>query len=77
MQVERQFLKIIERLQLKFLGHYLWRGKLEDLCLGSKISGKQGRGRQRKIYVQNFTQFKSTRELWDAARNRDECRVMH
>ena len=55
MQVERQLLKIIERRQLKFLGHYIRRGKLEDSCLGGKINGKRARGRQRKICLQNFT----------------------
>ena len=53
-KVERQLLKIIERRHLKFLGHYSWRGKLENLCLG-KVNGKRARGRQRKTFLQNFT----------------------
>ena len=76
-QTEQQLLKIIERRQLKFLGHYIRREKLEDLCRRDKINGKLAWVWQRKIYLQNFTQFKSRRELWDATRNRDECRVIH
>ena len=61
--------------QLKFLGHYIRKGKLEDLCLAGRIDGKRARGRPRKTYLNNFQdRFQTTRELWDAARDRNDWR---
>ena len=60
-QAERQrnFWRSFKAAKLKFLRHKIRKRKLEDLRLGGKIKGKRARGGQRKIYRQNFMQFKS------------------
>ena len=65
--MKRELLNIIQARQLKFLGHYIRKGKLEDLSLGGRIPGKRARGGQRLTYTANFKkQFNSARhrDIW-------------
>ena len=70
MRQERKFLCCIEKRQLKFFGHVIRKGELEDLALSYIIPGKRARGTQRFTSVNNFKRlYKNPVKLWEAARN--------
>jgi len=51
---ERKLLCCIEQRQLKFVGHVIRKGVLEDLALSGRIPGKRARGAQRFTFINNF-----------------------
>ena len=53
-KMKRELLHTIRQRQLKFLGHAIRKGALEDLSLSGKIPGKRARGGQRKTFLDNF-----------------------
>ena len=67
---DRELLESIRVRQLKFLGHAIRKGSLEDLSLSGKVEGKRARGGQRKTYLDNFN-IETRRHLWDKARQRE------
>ena len=70
---ERQLLKTIKERQTRFTGHIIRKGELEDLILAGKVQGKNARGGQRLLFlnqVMENTGLTSPRTIWDAARNR-------
>ena len=67
--MERELLHIIEQRQLKFLGHVIRKGALEDLSLTGKFKGKRRRGRRRKRFLDNFN-IGNAEYLWKSARDR-------
>ena len=78
---DRQLLQIIQEKQVKYTGHVIRKGELEELCLAGKIPGKKARGGQRLLFlkqIMEITDLQNPRAIWDAARNRTlQCiRVM-
>ena len=67
--MERELLHIIKQRQLKFLGHVIRKGALEDLSLTGKFKGKRRRGRRRKRFLDNFN-IGNAEYLWKSARDR-------
>ena len=75
MEQEHKLLCCIKQRQLKFLGHAIRKGKLEDLALSGRIPGKRARGAQRFTFINNFKHlYQNLEQLWDAARNRRNCK---
>ena len=68
MHQDRQLLRTIEERRKKFVGHVIRKGEVEELSLAGKLLGSRARGRQRKLFLQDFQM--SPRELWDMARDR-------
>ena len=52
---ERELIKTIRIRQMRFLGHVMRRGELENLSLTGKIEGKRARGRQRDTYMKTLS----------------------
>ena len=70
---ERKLICCIEQRQLKFLGHAIRKGELEDLALSSRIPGKRASGVQRFTFIHNFEGlWKNPGNLWETARNRTQ-----
>jgi len=75
----RQLLNIIRERQLKFTGHIIRKGELEELSLSGKIPGKKARGGQRLLFLNQLmtnTNIKTSKEIWEAARNRSCWNIM-
>ena len=51
MNVERELIVKIRTSQMRFIGHVMRRGKIEDLSLTGRIPGSRARGRQREKYL--------------------------
>ena len=71
---KRQLLHTIQERQIKFTGHIIRKGELEDLCLAGKIPGKKARGGQRLLFLKQIkdnANLSNPRAIWDAARNRE------
>ena len=51
MGVERELIVKIRTSQMRFIGHVMRRGKIEDLSLTGRIPGSRARGRQREKYM--------------------------
>ena len=47
----REMMRSIRQKQLRFLGHVLREGKLENVCVTGRIEGNRGRGRPRLKYT--------------------------
>ena len=45
---------VVLKRQLKFFGHVICKGKLEDLTLSGGIPGKHARGAQHFTFINNF-----------------------
>ena len=70
---DRQLLNVIQTRQIKFAGHVIRKGGMEELCLAGKVLGKKARGRQRLLFLnqaKEITGLGSLRAIWDAARDR-------
>ena len=65
---ERQLFREIEKRQLRFLGHYIRKDKLEDLSLSGRLPGKRAQGRPQTTFLNNFNI--DARTLWNKARDR-------
>ena len=48
---ERTLMKTIRKRQMKFLGHIMRRGGIENIAITGMIEGKRGRGRPREKYL--------------------------
>ena len=48
---EREIIMKIRVRQMRFVGHVMRRGKIEDLSLTGRIPGSRARGRQREKYM--------------------------
>ena len=69
---KRELLKMVEKRQAKFLGHYMRKGKLEDLCLSGKIKGRIAHRGQRITFFKNFyPKFGNPHKVWNVAWDRD------
>ena len=79
MGVERELIVKIRASQMRFIGHVMRRGKIEDLSLTGRIPGSRARGRQREKYMDgikrilgggirttDILQMTRNRELWHA-----------
>ena len=53
---ERSLLRTIEERGNKFVGHIIRKGGVEELSLSEKLLSSRGRGRQRKIFLENFNE---------------------
>ena len=51
---ERNMITTIRSRQMRFLGHIMRRGELEDLSITGKLNGKRPRGRPRFTYTEQI-----------------------
>ena len=76
---EREIIMKIRVRQMRFVGHVMRRGKIEDLSLTGRIPGSRARGRQREKYMDgikriigggirttDILQMTRNRELWQS-----------
>ncbi|GFR66832.1 endonuclease-reverse transcriptase [Elysia marginata] len=54
---ERQLLKNIKQLKLKYFGHVVRHNNLEKLCLEGAVEGRRGRGRPRRRWTQDISDW--------------------
>ncbi|GFR63181.1 endonuclease-reverse transcriptase [Elysia marginata] len=73
---ERQLLKNIKQQKLKYFGHVVRHNNLEKLCLEGAVEGRRGRGRRRKRWTQDISDWLdfSVREASILAQDRDGFR---
>ncbi|GFR83143.1 eukaryotic translation initiation factor 3 subunit F [Elysia marginata] len=73
---ERQLLKNIKQLKLKYFGHVVRHNNLEKLCLEGAVEGRRGRGRPRRRETQDISDWLgfSVREASILAQDRDGFR---
>ena len=76
--IDRELLVNIRARQMRFVGHVMRRGKIEDLSLTSTIPGYRARGRQKKYMdgiirtvgdgskAVQILQIKRDRETWQS-----------
>ena len=64
--------------QMRFLGHLMRKGGLENLALTGKIEGKRRRGRKQSLWMANLNEWIGEREvkyqevpLFEKARDRE------
>jgi len=76
---ERKLLCCIEQRQLKFVGHVICKGELEDLALSGRMPGKRARGAQCFTFIRNFKGLcKNLGNLWETTRNRTQWKnIVH
>ncbi|GFR95730.1 endonuclease-reverse transcriptase, partial [Elysia marginata] len=60
---ERQLLKNIKQLKLKYFGHVVRHNNLEKLCLEGAVEGRRGRGRPRRRWTQDISDWLGFSEL--------------
>ena len=65
---ERTLLRTIQKRQLQFLGHIMWKEGLENHTLTGKIEGRRGRGRHRLTYMQQSEQMDTDTCVGNAVR---------
>ena len=53
MGTHRELLKSIRKRQLRFLGHVMRKGELENVCLTGRVEGRRARGRESQIHGWN------------------------
>ncbi|GFS11015.1 endonuclease-reverse transcriptase [Elysia marginata] len=73
---ERQLLKNIKQQKLKYFGHVVRHNNLEKLCLEGAVEGRRGRGRPRRRWTQDISDWLgfSVREASILAQDRDGFR---
>ncbi|GFS08891.1 endonuclease-reverse transcriptase [Elysia marginata] len=54
---ERLLLKNIKQLKLKYFGHVVRHNNLEKLCLEGAVEGRRGRGRPRRRWTQDTSDW--------------------
>jgi ribosomal 50S subunit-associated protein YjgA (DUF615 family) len=72
---KRKTIKELRKTQLRFIGHILRKGKLENIVSVGKIRGRKDRGRQWENMLDSQTKWhgrKSTTELIACTRDREE-----
>ena len=76
--VSRKLLKDIRLRQMRFMGHVLRKGGLENLALTGKIDGKRSRGRRRVMWMASLAEWIQDRgvkikemELLEISNNRE------
>ena len=80
---KRELLKTIRRRQMKFVGHIMRRGGIENTVLTGMIEGKRGRGRPREKYMDGLVRAVGTNgrnttpaQLLQATSDRERWRFM-
>ena len=80
MGVGRGLMKHIRERQLRFLGHVMRRGELENVCLTGRVEGTRSRGRPREKYMDGLVRAVgggvSAAQLLQITSNRDEYQAM-
>ncbi|GFR86768.1 endonuclease-reverse transcriptase [Elysia marginata] len=54
---ERQLLKNIKQLKLKYFGHVVRHNNLEKFCLEGAVEGRRGRGRPRRRWTRDISDW--------------------
>ena len=76
----REIMRTIRQKQLRFLGHVIREGKLENVCVTGRIDGRRGRGRPRLKYVDTLARAVGgglrAAELLQMAHSRTQWRSM-
>ena len=77
-QKNRMILRGIETRQLKFFGHVVRKGELEESILTGCINRKRSKGRNRKTYLDGISEKvgRSRAECIRIARKREEWRLL-
>ena len=77
---QRKLMKTIRKRQMRFLGHTIRRGGIENVAITGMIEGKRGRGRPREKYLDGLARaiggnITPTRIL-QKTRDRQRWRIM-
>ena len=76
----REMMRTIRQKQLRFLGHVMREGKLENICVTGRIEGRRGRGRPRLKYMDTLARAVGdglrAAELLQMAHSRTQWRSM-
>ena len=82
---ERNIIATIRSRQMKFLGHVMRRGELEDLSITGKLDGKRPKGRPRFTFMEKLKklvnknedqQKQSTNDILQSTRDRTKWTYM-
>ena len=80
MGVGRGLMKHIRERQLRFLGHVMRRGELENVCLTGRVEGTRSRGRPREKYMDGLVRAVgggvSATQLLQMTADREEYQTM-
>ena len=67
---ERNIIATIRSRQMRFLGHIMRRGELEDLSITGKLDGKRPRGRPRFTYIEKIRKLIQNEDHQDITANK-------
>ena len=67
---ERNMIATIRSRQMRFLGHIMRRGELEDLSITGKLDGKRPRGRPRFTYIEKIRKLIKNEDHQDISANK-------
>ena len=80
MDTKRELISTIRRRQLRFLGHVMRKGELENICLTGRVEGRRARGRQRRKYMDGISNTlgggMSPARILQITANREEWQIM-